>query len=314
MARGRHADTPTDIPGPGWKDVILRVKDGIGRNNVVLIAAGVAFYGLLALFPAITALTALAGLLLDPSEVARQIGSVANLLPPEAAQIVLDQAVAVAGSPNGGLGLAFLFGLLLALYSASNGVGSLMAGLNIAYGEKEERGFVTLKLVTLGLTLLLIVGLIVGLGATIAVPAVLAMFDLPGWLATGLGLGRWVVLVLLTIAGLAMLYRWGPSRKAALWRWLSPGVLVACGLWLGGSILFSVYVTGFGSYNQTFGSMAGVIVLLIWLWLSAFTVLLGAELNAEIEAQTLRDSTTGRNRPMGERGARKADVPGESMG
>jgi len=308
MARAQSASTPTEIAPRGWKNILLRVVGEIGKDNVALIAAGVAFFGLLALFPAITALMALAGLLLEPGEVTQQLQSLATLMPEQAAEIFMNQAVGVAGSRQGGLGLAFALGLVLALYSASTGMGSLISGLNIAYDEKEKRGFIKLKLITLGLTLLLILGLVLGLAGVIALPAVLAFFDLPGWLETVLGLARWVVLAMLTVAGLAAIYRWGPSRRNARWAWLTPGALVACALWLIGSVGLSVYVANFASYNETFGSMAGMIVLLLWLWLSAFVVLLGAELNAEMEAQTAADTTIGPDRAMGRRGAVKADA------
>lgn len=312
MARGRHAEAPQEIPAKGWKDIALRVKDEVASDHVGLIAAGVAFYALLAIFPAITALMALAGLALDPPEVVAQLESMAGVLPQEAAQIVLDQAVAVAGSEEAGLGIAFLIGLLLALYSASKGMGSLIEGLNVAYDEEEERGFITLILWTLGLTLFLIVGLLLGLMATLAMPAVLNLIALPGWLETVLGLSRWVILALMTIFGLAAIYRYGPSRDAAEWRWLSPGAILACVIWMIASIGFSFYVSNFASYNESFGSMAGVIILLMWLWISAYIILLGAEFNAEIEAQTAEDTTVGSDEPMGSRGAAKADKLGAS--
>ncbi|RKF12614.1 YihY/virulence factor BrkB family protein [Roseovarius spongiae] len=314
MARGRDAETPTDIPPKGWKDIALRVKSEMAADHVGLVAAGVAFYALLAIFPAITALMALGGLVMEPPEVKAQLETLAQMMPQEAAQIVLDQATAVAGSREGGLGLAFAFGLLLAIYSASKGVSGLMEGLNVAYDEEESRGFVAQMLWRLGLTVFLIVGLIVGLVAALAVPAALNLIALPGWLETLLGLGRWVILALMTIGGLAVLYRYGPSRDNAELKWLSPGAAVACIVWLVASVGFSVYVSNFGSYNETFGSMAGIIILLMWLWLSAFIVLMGAELNAEMEAQTATDTTVGPDEPMGSRGAEKADKLGAAEG
>jgi len=313
MARGRQADKPTDIPTPVWKDILWRLKSEMAEDHVGLIAAGVAFYALLAIFPAITALMALAGLLLDPSEVTEQLGSVMAILPQAAGQIILDQAVSVAGSQGAGLGFAFVFALGLAVYSASKGMGGLIEGLNVVYDETEKRSFVMRSAVTLGLTVLVIMGLLAGLIAALAVPIALAWLSLPQWVEIVAGLLRWVILGVLTISGLAVLYRWGPSRKKAKWRWLTPGALAACAVWLIASIGFSAYVGRFASYNETFGSMAGVIILLTWLWLSAFIVLMGAELNAEIEAQTARDSTTGPDRPMGGRGAHKADNLGESL-
>jgi len=312
MTRGRHADNPAQIPAKGWKDILLRIRRAVGRNHVGLIAAGVAFYALLALFPAITALMALAGLALAPSDVTDGIGSLATFIPEQAVSFILEQALAVTGSPDTSLGLALILGLGLALYSASKAMGGLMEGLNVVYDEKEKRGFVKLTLVKLGLTLLLIIGVVVGLGGALAVPVVLSFGNLPDGLQTAMGLARWVILALLTLAGLTAIYRWGPSRQDAKWKWLSSGTIAACALWLIGSLAFSYYVGNFGNYNRTFGSMAGVIVLLIWFWLSAYAVLLGAELNAEIEAQTARDTTTGAKVPMGERGAKKADHLGET--
>lgn len=314
MARGRNAETPTEIPAKGWKDIALRVKAELASDHVGLIAAGVAFYALMAIFPAITALMALGGLVLEPAEVTAQLESLAELMPKEAAQIILDQAVAVAGSEEAGLGLAFVLGLVLAIYSASKGMGSLMEGLNVAYDEQETRGFIAKTLWTLALTVFLIVGLILGLLAALAVPAVLGLIALPDWLETLLALSRWVILALMTVGGLAVLYRYGPSRDDAEWKWLSPGAIAACIIWIAASVGFSIYVSNFGSYNESFGSMAGVIILLMWLWISAFIVLLGAELNAETEAQTRTDTTVGPDQPMGTRGAEKADNLGEAKG
>lgn len=308
MNDGRDADRPSDIPSVGWKEIAFRVKDNLGSHHVSLIAAGVAFYALLALFPAMTALMAMAGLILQPSEITTQIQQIASLMPEAAADIVIQQAVSIAGSRDSGLGLAFAIGLLLSLYSASKGMGSLMEGLNVAYEEEEDRGFVMLKLVTLMLTFLLMIGLVGGLAGALAVPILLDMVPMPGWLSTVLAWSRWLILAALTVAGLAALYRWGPSREDAQWKWLSPGAVAACIIWIVASIGFSVYVGNFGSYNETFGSMAGVIVLLLWLWLSAFIVLIGAELNAEMEAQTGKDTTTGARQPMGARKAEKANT------
>ena len=312
MPRGRDADAPTDIPAKGWKDIAFRVKDELASDHVALIAAGVAFYALLAIFPAITALMALAGLVLEPAEVTEQLRAITQIMPEQAAQIILDQAVAVVGSREAGLGAAFVIGLLLAIYSASKGMGSLIEGLNVAYDEDETRGFVGRLLTTLALTVFLIVGLLLGLTAALAVPALLEFLTFPKWLETAFALIRWVALAIMTIVGLAVLYRFGPARDDAEWKWLTPGAITACLVWLLASIGFSIYVSNFGSYNETFGSMAGVIILLMWLWISAFIVLLGAELNAEIEAQTGADTTVGPDEPMGSRDAEKADRLGEA--
>lgn len=314
MTRGRHAEAPHKIPPKGWKDIALRVKDEITADHIGLIAAGVAFYGLMALFPAITALLAIGGLMVEPSQIVDQISQLEGVVPDEVMEIIIGQATEVAGSREGGLGLAAVAGILIALYSASKGMNSLIEGMNVAYDEEEKRGFFMKTFVTLTLTVFLITGLLVGLLATLAVPSVIALVD-AGPVTEILGsLLAWGVLLVMTMAGLAVLYRYGPSRDKPELLWASPGAIAACVLWLAGSAGFAFYVGNFGSYNESFGALAGVVVLLMWLWISAFIVLLGAEINAEVEAQTAYDTTVGPDEPMGERGAVKADKLGARQG
>ena len=313
MSRGRHADHPAEIPPKGWKDILFRVKDELASDNAGLIAAGIAFYGLLALFPAIAALVALAGLITEPVVVANQLDSLVATLPPSASEIVMGQITSVAGADEGGLGIAALIGLLIAIWSASKGVDTMVTGLNVAYDEEEERGFIKRKLVVLGLTLALLVGLLLGLGVTAAIPGLLAYLGDYPLLETIAQWARWPILLMLAALGITLLYRWGPSRDPAKWRWLTPGSIVATLLWVAGSFAFTFYVENFGSYNETFGTLGGVVILLTWMWLSAFVILLGAELDSEMEAQTRADTTVGPREPMGRRGAEKADKLGESV-
>ncbi len=311
MSHGRTAQIPTNIPAKGWYDILWRVKGEVAKDNIGLIAAGIAFYTLLALFPAITAVVAIGGLLLEPSQIVSQLQTLSALMPPQAAEILIGQAETVVGSREGGLGLAALLGILLALYSASKGVGSLIEGLNVAYDENERRGFFVLKAVTLGLTLALIFGFLVAVCATIAVPVVLSLFSLGTGTELLVTLGSWSLMLALVLLGLAMIYRYAPCRARPKWQWVSVGAVVACVIWVVASAGFAVYVGNFASYNESFGSLAGIVILLMWLWLTAFIVLLGAELNAEVEAQTRRDTTAGPDEPMGERGAVKADNLGD---
>ena len=310
--RGRGAQSPLEIPPRGWLDVAWRVKGAVTRDRVLLVAAGVAFYGLLAVFPAITALMAVAGLLYEPSELVAALEGVSRIVPSDVAAILLDQARAVAGGAEEGLTLGLVLGLGLALWSASAGVGSLIEGLNVAYGEVEERGFVRLRAMTLLLTLATIAGVLAAAALIVAVPVVLAVMPVAPGVGAAVEALRYVPLALLFVGGVLTLYRVGPCRTPARWRWLIVGALAASALWLAASMGFSLYVRNFASYNETFGSIAGVIVLLTWMWLSAVVVLLGAELNAEIEAQTTRDSTVGPREPMGLRGAVKADRLGRA--
>ncbi|KQI70562.1 ribonuclease BN [Loktanella sp. 5RATIMAR09] len=311
MTRGRHADSPTDIPAKGWKDIAFRLKDEIGEDRVGLIAAGVAFYGLLALFPAITALLAIGGLLVEPNQIINQLSALSGIVPEAAMNIITEQATEVAGSREGGLGLAAVFGIGLAVYSASKGMGSLMDGMNVAYDETEERGFIRLKLETLGLTLFLIFGLLVAVAAMIAIPVLLNILNFGAFAETAATVIIVALILALSMLGLAVLYRYGPSRDAPEFRWVSPGAVAACIIWLIGSAGFAFYVANFGAYNESFGALGGVVVLLMWLWISAFIVMLGAELNAEMEAQTRYDTTVGRDQPMGDRDAEKADRLGQ---
>jgi membrane protein len=307
--RGREASRPSEIPNPGWRDILLRVKSEVSNDHVSISAAGVAFFGLMAIFPAIAALIGVAGLALDPAAIEAQLEQAAAMLPQDAAAILQDQGRKVAEN-SGGATFAAIGGIALALYSASSGMRTLMEGMNIAYDEEEKRGFVRLYATSLVLTLILIVGAVVALGATLVLPAVLSTVGLGAGLEAVLTYGRWPLLALLMILGLAVIYRYGPSRENARWRWITPGSVVATVLWLIASIAFSIYVRNFGSYTETYGSIGGVIILLMWLWLSAFVVLLGAELNSEMEHQTKRDTTTGPEKPMGQRGARMADRVG----
>jgi membrane protein len=309
---GREADTPRQIPRAGWRDVILRTKDAIPADHVSIVAAGVAFFGLLALFPAIASLIAIAGLVLDPADIAGQLQAVAGALPESAAEILRAQARKVTEGAGAGIGIGAALGILLSLWSASKGMKTLIEGMNIAYGEEESRGFVRLNLVALALTLFLILGLIVAFAAAVALPVLLGSLGLGDAARTAVAWGRWPLLALLAVLGLAVIYRFGPSRHGARWRWVSPGAVLATLLWIAATVGFSIYVGNFGSYNETYGALGGVIVLLTWLWISAFVVLLGAELNSEAEQQTRRDTTTGMPRPEGARRAVTADTTGPS--
>jgi membrane protein len=309
--RGRQAERPQDIPKPGWRDIIWRTKAEITDDHVSMIAASIAFYGLLAIFPAIAAMISMWGLLFDPQQIAQQIKSVSGALPEEAAGIINDQAQAVAGGTGTGVSLAAVVGILLALYSASKGMQAMIEGLNIVYDEEEKRGFVKLTLMTLILTVGLIATMLVALGLIAVLPALLGNLGLGEVFRVVLTYARWPLLLVVALAGLAILYRYAPAREVPQWQWVSPGAVIATVLWLIGSIAFSIYVHNFGSYNETYGSLGAVVILLMWFWLSAFIVLLGAELNCEIERQTERDTTAGRPKPKGERGAYAADTVGE---
>ena len=304
---GRNADRPTAIPSRGWWEVLQRVWDEVGKDNMSIIAAGCAFYGLLGLFPAITALVAVYGLMADPSTIEQQIGSLGAVVPPEAVTLIKNQAHAVASAGSTKLSWSAALALLLALYGATSGVKTFFEALNIAYEEQETRSFIRLNLVAFLFTAAGIVGVTIVITVIVGMPIALDYLPLGPlglWLV---GLGSWLLVSVLVLIGLALLYRFGPSRAPARWRWVTPGSLLAAVLWLLGSLAFSIYVAKFAAYGQTYGALGGVVVLLMWLFISAFVILLGAELNAELELQTKRDTTTGAPRPMGSRRAYAAD-------
>jgi len=315
IERGRQAEVPTNIPPRGWMDVGRRVWAKIGDGNLTLIAAGIAFFVLLALFPGITALVALGGLLfLDPDRIIEQFSDVVRLLPEDARDILIDQAESVARTGSDDLGLVAIFGLGLALFSATKGVGSLIGGLNIVYDEREKRGFVHLFALKLALTILLMIGILIGFVMAALLPATLSLVQLDSLTEIAVSVVGWTLLMVFVLLALALLFRFGPSRRQARWQWLSVGAIAAAFIWFIASAGFAFFTANFATYNQSFGSLTGVVVLLLWLWISAFVVLMGAAVNAEMEAQTKVDSTIGEPRPMGERGATKADELGEAFG
>ncbi len=311
-AAGRtlHVDAsrPREIPRRNWWRILWRVGQHTIEHNMSVIAAGIAFYTLLSIFPAFTAFISLAGYVLDPSDLTEQLEQLVSLLPQDAAQIIQEQVLEVTGGDQTATGLAAILALALALYGSIRGVKTLMAGMNVAYGEREKRNIVMLNLTAVALMVVLIFGVALALNAVIVIPAVMKFVGLSFGLDVLLRLVKWAILFGLVVFGLSLLYRFAPSRRRPKWRWVSPGAMVASTLWMIGTIGFSIYVQNFGSYNETYGALGGVIILLTWLWLSAFIVLLGAEFNAEIEHHTSADTTVGRDRPMGERGAVKADT------
>jgi membrane protein len=311
--RGRHADAPHEIPAAGWLDILRRVKQQLAEDNLSLVAAGAAFYGLLAIFPALAALVSLYGLFTDPQTVEQQMQSVQSMLPQAAGQLIQQQLTRIASTGGGALTIGAVIGFVLALWSSKKGVSSIMTALNIVYDEEEKRGFLKLNALALLLTFGLLLFVIVALVAIAFVPTALGS-GASGPLGTIVNWLRWPLIAVASIFVLDVLYRYGASRENAEWRWVTWGAAVATLLWLGGSALFSWYVSSFGSYNETYGSVAAVAVLMMWLWLSTYFVLIGAELNAEMEHQTSKDTTTGRERPQGQRGAYVADTVGESRG
>jgi membrane protein len=312
---GSEADSPAQIPAPGWQQVVRRAIKESQKDNIPLLAAGVAFFGFLALVPALIALVTLVGLVADPVQITQQVQSFTAGLPQASSQLISDQLKAITDSSGGALTIGLVISLVAALWSASSGVSNLIAAVNIAYEEKETRGFLKLRGIALLLTLGTVVFLVLTLALIAIVPVVLQALPLGPLGTVAAQVVRWVLLIALVIGGLAVLYKVAPDRNAPKLRWVSVGSVVAAALWLLGSVGFSLYVNYFGNYNKTYGALAGVIVLLLWLFLTSYIVLLGAEINSEAEYQTARDTTVGEPRPMGQRQAVVADsMPGYPRG
>jgi membrane protein len=312
IEHGRLAHNPRQIPLAGWKDILFRTYQQINEDRLLATAAGVVFYGLLAIFPAITALVSSYGLFANPSTVSDNLHSLAMLLPEGSFTIVQDQVARVLAKGNSTLGMTFAFGLLVAIWSANAGMKAVIDALNVVYEEKEKRSFLKLNLVSLTFTVASLLAILVMIGAVVAVPLLLNRLGLAQRAALFVQFGRWPILLLFVLSGLALLYRYGPSRATPQWQWLSVGACVAAVLWLAGSALLSWYLSNYANYTATYGSLGAAIGLMTWMWMSAIIVLCGAELNSEIEHQTAIDSTEGRRKPLGARGATMADTIGKA--
>jgi membrane protein len=291
--------------------VFLRTYEQGLEDRITTVAAAIAFYGFLALFPAIAALVSIYGLVADPSTIRDHLFQLSFLLPPEAFSIIDDQIKRVVAEGQQQLGIKFLFGLVLSIWSANAGMKGLIDGLNVAYEEAEKRSFIRLNLISLAITMVALTGVIALVGLLVILPEFLNG-SFSQFISTGLAVVRWPATFALVAIGLSLLFRFGPSREAPQWRWLSWGAVAASIIVVVISVALSWYLTNFADYTKTYGSLGAVVGLLIWMWLSSCAILIGAELNAEMEHQTRRDTTSGAPKPMGSRGAKMADTIGRS--
>jgi membrane protein len=308
--RGRRATAPWEIPGAGWKDVLWRVYASVNDNRLLAVAAGVVFYSLLAIFPAVAAFVSLYGLIADASTIDAHLSLASGIFPAGAVDILHEQIGKLAAKSDAKLSLGFVTGLCIALWSANAGMKAIIDALNVVYDEKEKRSFVKLNLVSLLFTLVAIVSLMIALAAVVIAPIVFSVVGLSSLFGFAIIFLRWPLLLVLATTALAAIYRYGPSRREARWQWLSVGSVAAALGWLVSSVLFSWYIASFGAYNATYGSLGAAVGMMMWMWISAIVILLGAQLNAEIEHQTARDSTVGVEKPLGQRGAVMADTVG----
>jgi membrane protein len=310
--RGRHATSPWQIPFKGWADILWRTYERIGEDRLLAVAAGVVFYGLLALFPAITAMVSFYGLFTKASTINEHLSAVAGLLPEGGVSIVRDQIDRLAAKGDAKLGFGFAIGLGVALWSANSGMKAILDALNVVYEEKEKRGFIKLTLISFCFTLAAIAAVLLALGAVVIMPIALNYLGLHAMTEFLLRALRWPVLLAMIILGLGVLYRFGPSRREPRWQWISVGSVTAAVAWAIASALLSWYLTRFASYDATYGSLGAGIGLMTWMWISSIVILFGAEFNSEIEHQTVRDTTVERERPLGARGAVVADTVGKA--
>ena len=307
--RGRDASSPLDVPPKGWLEILKRAWREAGDDNVGIIAAGVAFYGFLALVPLLGAIVLSYGLIAEPQTVLRNMGSLTSVMPADAAKLIGEQLMNVVNTSGSKKGFGLVLALALALFGARNGAGSIITALNIAYEEKETRSFIRLNLLALGMTLAAVLVAVIAMIAIAAIGHLQKLFpDAPGIILVAGKILSYVLVALGGAAGAATLYRYGPSRDEARWVWLTPGSIGASVLWLALTFGFGFYVAKFGNYSATYGSLGTVVVMLTWLYLSSYVLLLGAEVNSELEQQTERDTTVGPEQAMGTRRAKAADT------
>ncbi|WP_051279572.1 YihY/virulence factor BrkB family protein [Hellea balneolensis] len=307
------ARSPLEFSARDWWIISKNTWAEIHKDNVAIIAAGVAFFSLLAIFPLITACLSIYGYFADPLQVQGMLQDVNGVLPQDAWEVLNRQITAVIMAPHGRLGLGIAIGLLIALWSAGAGIRAIMRAMNIAYGERETRSFAMFYALAGSMTLSMILFVWIALAIIIGVPAILHVLKLDGAIAAFSRILPWALLISMFGFAAGILYRFGPSRRPAKKRWVFPGILFTTLTWLIISFGFSKFVAAFGNYNAIYGSLSAVIVLLIWFWLTAYTVIIGAELNAEMERHTIVDTTRGPDRPMGARGAAMADYRPEGF-
>lgn len=310
--RGRDAGQPLAIPWEGWKDILWRIYFSFFEDRVMLIAAGATFYLLLALFPAFAVFVSAYGFVADPTTISEHIAFIGRFLPQAGTDLLQMQLERLIAQDPASLSRGFIIGLAVALWSANNGIKTLFEAMNIAYGEQEQRSFIKLNLVAfcftvgavfIGITLIVAVGV---------VPVIMRIFGLSSFSDTLIASLRWPVIFFLIVGSIAMIYRYGPSRNRARWRWVIFGAILTAFVWLGASIGFSWYLQNFANYGATYGSLGAVIGFMMWVWVSSVIFILGAEINAEMEHQTALDTTDLPEKPIGERGARVADTIGKS--
>jgi membrane protein len=286
--RSLEADAPWQMPPRVWADILRRAWKDTRERNLSLVAAGVTYYLLLALFPALAALVSVYGLVANPAAVTKSVQSLSGMLPPSTVELIGNELGQLFSTSGKSLGLGAVFGIAIALWSGVRGMTGMMTALNIAYDQRERRGYIRYYATALTLTVVVVIGGLIALSLIAGLPGVLNGVGVQGpgrWIGLAV---EWPLLIMFAMGMVTLIYRYGPDRSKSNWKWASLGVNVAAILWILGSILFTVYIYYFGSYNKTYGSLGLPLVLLTWMWLSVFVVLFGAEINGEAERQRSR--------------------------
>jgi len=310
--RGRDAETPAEISPRGWADILNRVFRAVIEDRNLANAAGVTFYALLGIFPAVGTVVSLYGLVADASTILNHLALLSNVVPATSLDLFREYMTRMAAKGSDELGLAFFVGLAISLWTANAGMSALFDALNVVHKERDKRSYLAFYGMTLLFTLGAILFLILAISAVVVLPAVLASLRIGATSEQILAVLRWPALFAVVVAWLSLIYRFGPDRREPKWRWVNPGSVVAALLWILTSMLFSWYVANFGRYDEVYGSLGAVVGFMTWIWISSIVVLLGAELNAEMEHQTARDTTEGAPKPLGRRGAVMADTVGRA--
>jgi membrane protein len=308
--RGRLARRPQDITWRGWWDVVWRVQAQLDADNVSIVAGGLALFGLLAVFPSLAAAVAIYGIVASPEAIAAQMQAFSSMLPAATLQILQSQLQNLVNQRNETLSIGVVIGILVAMWSARKGMVALITAVNVAYNEHDRRSFLRRLALSFTFTVCGVVGFVVMVLLGVAVPIVLAFIPLgtaTHWVLLGV---RWLLLWVIAVFALSMLYRFAPHRTRPRWEWVNAGSIIAATLWLLGGALFAIYVRNFNSFGEAYGAIGGVVVMLMWFYVSAYVVILGAEINSELERQTVNDTTIGPVKPLGERGAFSADTVG----
>jgi membrane protein len=309
---GRTAEHPQDIPKRGWHDIGVRVWQNLGRDHASLVAAGIGLNALLAVLPGLAVVVSVYGMFASPRDVMNDLRPFLGVLPADAAQVLVYQLQSLAVPTNRTLGVGAVCSAIVALWNARRGVSALMAATNIAYKESEHRGFLRQTTIALAFIAGAMLIFAVMLGVGVAVPLLLQMFPLGRAATVAVLVARWLLLWLCAVLVFCLAYRYAPDRQPPKWRWVTWGSAIAATVWILGSLAFAAYAQNFGSYGRTYGALGGVIVLLVWFYLMGFTIVLGAEINAEMEHQTAKDTTAGPAAPIGRRGAHVADTLGRT--